>query len=75
MESWTTSAGIPTVGRIDAPGTIEGGDAVWLRPDLLCIGRTLRTNDAGARRLPGSSTIARASSICRTGAARQSSCT
>ena len=51
MEAWTTSAGIPTVGRIDAPGTIEGGDAVWLRPDLLCIGRTLRTNDAGARQL------------------------
>ena len=32
-------------------GTIEGGDTFWLRPDLLCIGRTLRTNDAGARQL------------------------
>ncbi|HEY4188895.1 MAG TPA: arginine deiminase family protein, partial [Candidatus Limnocylindrales bacterium] len=29
----------------------EGGDTFWLRPDLLCIGRTLRTNDAGARQL------------------------
>ena len=45
------AAGIPTAGRIEAPGTIEGGDTFWLRPDLLCIGRTLRTNDAGARQL------------------------
>jgi dimethylargininase len=50
-EEWTRSAGIPTVGRIEAPATIEGGDTFWLRPDLLCIGRTLRTNDAGARQL------------------------
>jgi N-dimethylarginine dimethylaminohydrolase len=42
---------IPTAGRIEAPGTIEGGDTFWLRPDLLCIGRTLRTNDDGARQL------------------------
>jgi N-dimethylarginine dimethylaminohydrolase len=51
VEAWTSAAGIPTVGRIEAPGTIEGGDAFWLRPDLFCIGRTLRTNDAGARQL------------------------
>jgi len=51
LESWTRGAGIPTAGRIEAPGTIEGGDTFWLRPDLFCIGRTLRTNDAGARQL------------------------
>jgi dimethylargininase len=51
VEAWTTAAGIPTAGRIEAPGTIEGGDAFWLRPDLFCIGRSLRTNDAGARQL------------------------
>ena len=51
LEAWTARAGIPTVGRIQAPGTIEGGDTFWLRPDLLCIGRTLRTNDDGARQL------------------------
>jgi dimethylargininase len=51
VEAWTQAAGIPTVGRIAAPATIEGGDAFWLRPDMLCIGRTLRTNDAGARPL------------------------
>ena len=51
IEAWTLGHGIPTVGRIEAPGTIEGGDTFWLRPDLLCIGRTLRTNDDGARQL------------------------
>jgi dimethylargininase len=51
LEAWTTAAGIPTVGRIEAPGRLEGGDTFWLRPDLLCIGRTLRTNDDGARQL------------------------
>ena len=51
LEAWTTAPGIPTLGRIEAPGTIEGGDTFWLRPDLLCIGRTLRTNDDGARQL------------------------
>ena len=51
LEAWTLAAGIPTAGRIEAPGTVEGGDTFWLRPDLFCIGRTLRTNDAGARQL------------------------
>lgn len=51
LEAWTAAAGIPTVGRVEAPGTIEGGDTFWLRPDLLCIGRTLRTNSAGVRQL------------------------
>ncbi len=51
IEAWTSAAGIPTVGRIEAPGTVEGGDTFWLRPDLFCIGRTLRTNDDGARQL------------------------
>jgi N-dimethylarginine dimethylaminohydrolase len=51
LEAWTRARGIPTLDRIEAPGTLEGGDTFWLRPDLLCIGRTLRTNDAGARQL------------------------
>jgi N-dimethylarginine dimethylaminohydrolase len=51
LEAWTRAAGIPTIGTIEAPGAVEAGDTVWLRDDLLCIGRTLRTNDAGARQL------------------------
>lgn len=51
IEAWTLAHGIPTIGQIEAPGTIEAGDTFWLRPDLFCIGRTLRTNDDGARQL------------------------
>jgi dimethylargininase len=53
IEAWTSAAGIPTVGRIEAPGTIEGGDTLWLQPDLFCIGRTLRTNSGGVAQLAG----------------------
>jgi dimethylargininase len=42
---------IPLAGRIEAPGTVDGGDTFWLRPDLLCIGRSLRTNREGAAQL------------------------
>jgi dimethylargininase len=51
LEAWTSAHGIPTLGRIEAPGTVEGGDTFWLRPDLLCVGRTLRTNADGFRQL------------------------
>ncbi len=51
VEVWMHERGIPTIGRIDAPGTVDGGDTFWLHPELLCIGRTLRTNQAGADRL------------------------
>ena len=51
LERWTTAAGIPTLGRIEALGTVEGGDTFWLRPDLLCVGRSLRTNGAGVAQL------------------------
>ncbi|MFI5226739.1 MAG: dimethylarginine dimethylaminohydrolase family protein [Candidatus Limnocylindrales bacterium] len=51
LEGWTTARGIPTIGRIAGPGTVDGGDTFWLRPDLLCIGHTLRTNGVGAGQL------------------------
>jgi dimethylargininase len=51
LEAWTDAAGIPTLGRIDPPGTIEAGDTFWLRPDLFCIGRTLRSNASGVFQL------------------------
>jgi N-dimethylarginine dimethylaminohydrolase len=53
IEAWTIAAGIPTFGRIEAPGTVEGGDTLWLQPDLFCIGRTLRTNSSGVAQLAG----------------------
>ncbi|HEX3428263.1 MAG TPA: arginine deiminase family protein [Candidatus Limnocylindrales bacterium] len=51
LERWLNDHGVPTAGRIEAPGTVEAGDTVWLRDGLLVIGRTLRTNDAGAHQL------------------------
>jgi dimethylargininase len=51
IEAWMNANGVPTAGRIEAPGTIEGGDTFWLRPDLFCIGRTLRTNQSGVDQL------------------------
>jgi N-dimethylarginine dimethylaminohydrolase len=51
LERWTQAAGIPTLGRIEEPGTVEGGDTLWLRPDLFCIGRTMRTNATGVAQL------------------------
>lgn len=51
LEAWAAAAGIPVLGRVEEPATVEGGDTCWLRPDLLCIGRSLRTTEAGAREL------------------------
>lgn len=48
---WFAAAGIPIRGRIEEPGTVDGGDVFWLRPDLVCVGRTLRTNQAGIDQL------------------------
>jgi dimethylargininase len=43
--------GIPVIGRIEAPGTVEGGDTLWLDERTLAIGRSYRTNDEGIRQL------------------------
>jgi N-dimethylarginine dimethylaminohydrolase len=50
-EAWARAHGVPVIGRLDAPQTADGGDTFWLRPGLFCIGRSLRTNHAGATRL------------------------
>jgi N-dimethylarginine dimethylaminohydrolase len=51
LAAWATGHEIPPAGRIEGPGTVDGGDTFWLRPDLLCIGRSLRTNAEGADQL------------------------
>lgn len=43
--------GIPIFGEIEAPGTIEAGDIVWLDPSTLLVGRGYRTNAAGIEQL------------------------
>jgi N-dimethylarginine dimethylaminohydrolase len=44
-------AGVPILGRIHEPGTVEGGDLVWLDPATLLAGRGYRTNAAGIDQL------------------------
>lgn len=43
--------GIPILGRIEAPGTVEGGDCVWVDRNTLAVGRGVRTNQAGIEQL------------------------
>ena len=51
IRKWLTNARIPIAGRIGPRASMEGGDVCWLRPDLVIVGHSLRTNDAGATQL------------------------
>lgn len=43
--------GIPILGIIEAPGTVEGGDVAWLNEHTLAVGHSYRTNAEGIRQL------------------------
>lgn len=43
--------GFPILGTIYAPGTVEGGDVVWLDEHTLAVGHTYRTNEEGIKQL------------------------
>lgn len=43
--------GVPILGRVEAPGRVEGGDCVWVDRNTLAIGRGVRTNQDGIRQL------------------------
>lgn len=42
---------IPILGRIEAPGTVEGGDCIWLDAKTLVVGRGVRSNQEGIDQL------------------------
>ena len=42
---------MPVVGRIEPPGSLEGGDVFWLDDRTIAVGRGYRTNDEGIRQL------------------------
>jgi N-dimethylarginine dimethylaminohydrolase len=44
-------AGHPILGKIEVPGTVEGGDVAWLDQKTLAIARTYRTNEEGIRQM------------------------
>lgn len=43
--------GVPVLGAITSPGTLEGGDVAWLGERALAVGRGYRTNDEGIAQL------------------------
>ncbi|TPK67952.1 amidinotransferase [Mesorhizobium sp. WSM4307] len=43
--------GIPILGRVEAPGQVEGGDCVWLDARTLVIGRGVRSNQEGIQQI------------------------
>ena len=42
---------IPVLGKIQPPGTLEGGDVAWIDKTTLAVGHTYRTNDEGIAQL------------------------
>lgn len=46
-----TQLKIPIIGTIEKPGTIEGGDTIWLDAKTLVVGRGVRTNQHGIDQL------------------------
>jgi N-dimethylarginine dimethylaminohydrolase len=46
-----TQMGVPIAGRITAPGSLEGGDLIWLDARTVVVGRGYRTNAAGISQL------------------------
>jgi dimethylargininase len=46
-------AGVPVVGRIELPATVEGGDTLWLDDETLLVGIGYRTNPQAIDALRG----------------------
>ena len=51
MESYLNSIGIPTLGKIKYPGTLEGGDIVWVEEKVIAVGEGYRSNAEGINQL------------------------
>lgn len=51
QEQYFRSKSVPILGRIESPGTLEGGDVAWLDEQTLAVAHGYRTNDAGFQQL------------------------
>lgn len=51
QERALAALGVPVAGRITPPGTLEGGDLIWLDDATVAVGRGYRTNGEGIRQL------------------------
>ena len=45
------SIGVPILGQIEAPGTLEGGDVIWIDERTVAIGEGYRSNAEGIRQI------------------------
>jgi len=48
---WLQDEGLPVAGRISGQGKLEGGDVVWLKPNLAMVGIGYRSNLEGVAQL------------------------
>jgi len=51
IASYFNSINIPILGQIKSPGTLEGGDVVWIDKRTVAVGEGYRTNAEGIRQL------------------------
>jgi arginine deiminase len=51
LENYFKSIGVPTLGKIEYPGTLEGGDIVWLNERTIAVGEGYRSNAEGILQL------------------------
>ena len=49
VKDYFGSIDIPILGQIEAPGTLEGGDIVWLNERIAAVGEGYRSNAEGIR--------------------------
>jgi len=47
VKTYFESIDIPILGKIEAPGTLEGGDIVWLNERIVAVGEGYRSNAEG----------------------------
>lgn len=52
-KAYYQAMGIPILGSIEAPGTLEGGDVAWLDTKTLAVGHSYRSNPGGIEQLKG----------------------
>ena len=51
IASYFDSINVPILGQIKSPGTLEGGDVVWIDERTVAVGEGYRTNAEGIRQL------------------------
>ena len=47
LKRFFKSINIPIIGKIESPGTLEGGDIVWINKDTVAVGEGYRSNSEG----------------------------